>query len=118
MASVTTSPLPAFAALADPTRAALVDLLSRRGELSAGGIGAAFTSSAHAISQHLKVLREAGLVTVEKRAQQRVYRLDVTALGAVGGWLSDRTRQWNARLDKLAARIEKARDEKENSDDE
>ncbi|WP_158862073.1 metalloregulator ArsR/SmtB family transcription factor [Leifsonia sp. AG29] len=108
---MSTSPASAFAALADPTRAAIVDLLARRGELAAGEIGAEFTSSASAISQHLKVLREAGLVTVEKRAQQRVYRLNVTALAAAEAWLSDRARQWNARVDALAAYIEKTRDE-------
>lgn len=104
------TPTSAFAALADPTRAGIVALLARRGELAAGEIGAEFTTSASAISQHLKVLREAGLVTVEKRAQQRVYRLDVSALAGAQGWLADRTRQWNARMDKLAAHIEKTRD--------
>ncbi len=106
---VSTIPTTAFAALADPTRAAIVDLLARRGELAAGEIGAEFPSSASAISQHLKVLREAGLVTVEKRAQQRVYRLDASALAAVETWLSVRARQWNSRMDKLAAHIEKTR---------
>ncbi|WP_345189659.1 hypothetical protein [Leifsonia shinshuensis] len=52
-------------------------------------------------------------MTVEKRAQQRVYRLDAAALVAVEGWLSARARQWNARMDKLAAHIEKTRDEGE-----
>jgi DNA-binding transcriptional ArsR family regulator len=107
------SPTSAFAALADPTRAAIVELLAREGELAAGEIGAEFPTSASAVSQHLKVLREAGLVTVEKRGQQRVYQLNVAALGAVEAWLSDRARQWHARVDALAAYIEKTRDEGE-----
>lgn len=106
---VTAAPTTAFAALADPTRSGIVDLLARRGELAAGDISAGFTSSASAISQHLKVLREAGLVTVEKRAQQRVYRLDAGAIGQVESWLSDRARLWNARLDRIDAYLEKAR---------
>ncbi|WP_449376022.1 metalloregulator ArsR/SmtB family transcription factor, partial [Bosea thiooxidans] len=52
-----------FAALADPTRRSIVEMLGARA-LSAGEIGASFSASAPAISQHLKVLREAGLVTV------------------------------------------------------
>ncbi|WP_336856054.1 metalloregulator ArsR/SmtB family transcription factor [Sinomonas albida] len=105
------SPTIAFAALADPTRLGIVDLLARRGELPAGDISTAFTSSASAISQHLKVLREAGLVSVTRRAQQRIYRLDTVAMAEVEGWLSDRARQWNGRLDAMAAYIEKTRQE-------
>ena len=108
---MSTPPTTAFAALADPTRAAIVDLLARRGELAAGAIGVEFTTSASAISQHLKVLREAGLVTVQKRAQQRVYRLDAAAVAEVEGWLSDRARQWNARLDGMAAYLDRSRRE-------
>ncbi|MBS1697019.1 MAG: helix-turn-helix transcriptional regulator [Actinobacteria bacterium] len=96
----------AFAALADPTRLSIVDMLSQRGELSAGDIGSVFSTSASAISQHLKVLREAGLVTVRKRAQRRIYVLDTGAIAEVEGWLSDRARQWNSRLDAMAAYIE------------
>ncbi len=108
---MTAAPTTAFAALADPTRSEIVDLLARRGELAAGDISAGFVSSASAISQHLKVLREAGLVTVEKRAQHRVYRLDAGAIREVGSWLSDRAGLWNARLDGMAAYLEKTRAE-------
>ena len=46
-------------------------------------------------------------MTVEKRAQQRVYRLDAAALATAEGWLSDRARQWTARLDRMTALLEK-----------
>ena len=46
---------------------------------------------------------------MEKRAQQRVYRLDAGAIGQVESWLSDRARLWNARLDRIDAYLEKAR---------
>lgn len=108
---MSSSPTTAFAALADPTRASIVDMLAQRGELAAGDIYTVFSSSASAISQHLKVLREAGLVTVEKRAQQRIYQLDTVAIAEVEGWLSDRAKQWNSRLDAMAAYIETTREE-------
>lgn len=101
------SPTVTFAALADPTRLSIVDMLAQRGELSAGDISVVFSSSTSAISQHLKVLREAGLVSVKKRAQQRIYQLDTAAIAEVEGWLSDRARQWNNRIDAMAAYIER-----------
>ncbi len=94
-----------FAALADQTRLTIVDLLAQRGELSATEISRAFSSSASAVSQHLKVLREAGLVRVEKRAQQRIYHLDTAAIDKTERWLAARTRQWNARLDAMESCI-------------
>lgn len=94
-----------FAALADPTRLTIVDLLARRGELSATDISRAFSSSASAISQHLKVLREAGLVRVEKRAQSRIYYLETDTIVESERWLSFRVRQWNARLDSMESYI-------------
>lgn len=111
------APTAAFAALADPTRSTIVDLLARQGELAAGDISGAFPSSASAISQHLKVLRESGLVHVERRAQQRIYRLDTGAISEVEAWLSEQARQWNARIDRMAAYLDTTRDRK-TADDE
>ena len=65
-----------FHALAEPTRRQIVEMLAREGSMTAGDIQARFSVSAPAISQHLKVLREAGVVQVEKRAQQRIYRIN------------------------------------------
>lgn len=89
-----------FAALADPTRRSIVEMLGARA-LSAGEIGASFSASAPAISQHLKVLREAGLVTVEVRGQQRIYRLDPAGLDAFDAWLRRVRRFWSGHLDLL-----------------
>jgi DNA-binding transcriptional ArsR family regulator len=88
-----------FAALADPTRLGIVDMLAQAGELSASQISSRFDSTASAISQHLKVLREAGLVLVQKRAQQRIYQLDTAQMAEIKEWVDLRTRQWNDRLD-------------------
>src|SRR6478735_10803656 len=89
-----------FAALADPTRRSIVEMLGESA-LSAGEIGARFSASAPAISQHLKVLRETGLVTVEVRGQQRIYRLDPAGLDAFDAWLRRVRRFWGHHLDLL-----------------
>ncbi|MET3922318.1 metalloregulator ArsR/SmtB family transcription factor [Arthrobacter sp. UYEF20] len=96
-----------FAALADRTRLTIVDMLAQRGELSASDISGVFSSSASAVSQHLKVLREAGLVRVRKRAQQRIYQLDTAAMNETERWLAARTSQWNARLDAMESYVER-----------
>lgn len=88
-----------FAALADPTRLGIIDMLAQAGELSASQISSKFDSTASAISQHLKVLREAGLVLVQKRAQRRIYQLDTAQMAEIKDWVNLRTRQWNDRLD-------------------
>lgn len=88
-----------FAALADPTRMSIIDMLAKFGELSASDISSRFDSTASAISQHLKVLREAGLVVMQKRAQKRIYRLDVATMSGLESWINIRTKEWNDRLD-------------------
>jgi DNA-binding transcriptional ArsR family regulator len=88
-----------FAALADPTRMGIIDMLARFGELSASEISGKFDSTASAVSQHLKVLREAGLVVVQKRAQQRIYQLDTITMAELEQWMNIRAKQWNDRLD-------------------
>lgn len=90
-----------FEALADPTRRAILEMLSRRGELPVGEIAAQFDVTAPAISQHLKVLREAGLVLVERRGQQRIYRVNVATMREVERWAVALRQQWERRLDAL-----------------
>ncbi len=75
-----------LAALADPVRREIVELLAA-GEMGAGDIAARFPVSRPAVSRHLRVLREAGLVTDEVRAQRRVYRLERAPLALLDGWL-------------------------------
>jgi DNA-binding transcriptional ArsR family regulator len=90
-----------FYALADPTRRKILELLASQGELSATQIYANFTSSPPAISQHLKVLRQANLVRMEKRAQQHIYRINPEAVLELEGWSRQLTQQWSQRLDAL-----------------
>lgn len=90
-----------FSALADPNRRAILELLARSGQLSATEISDRFQVSPSAISQHLKVLREANLVQMEKRAQQRLYRINPDTLAEVEGWARQLTQRWNERFEAL-----------------
>lgn len=96
----------AFTALADPTRRQIVELLARR-ELPAGAIAERFQVTAPAISQHLKVLREAGLVSVRADAQRRIYGLDPKGLAELDQWLAQMRRFWSARLDVLERELKR-----------
>jgi DNA-binding transcriptional ArsR family regulator len=86
----------AFAALADPTRRRIVEMLSER-ELAAGEIARRFDMTAPAVSQHLKILRNADLVRVRNDAQRRMYALDPVGLAALDAWLSRCRHLWNDR---------------------
>jgi DNA-binding transcriptional ArsR family regulator len=95
-----------FAALADDTRRRIVELLARE-ELLAGEVAAHFACSRPAISHHLKVLREAGLVSSRVDAQRRVYSVDPAGLDAIEAWAVTQRRFWNAQPDRLARRIKR-----------
>lgn len=90
-----------FEALAAPTRREIVELLASKGRLSATDIYQRFDASPPAISQHLKVLREAKLVCVERQGQLRIYQLDPDGMEAIEQWTQRMTRLWNKRLDAL-----------------
>src|SRR5690349_17744993 len=89
-----------FAALADPTRLAIVELLGQ-GARGAGEIGARFPISAPAVSQHLKALRETGLVRVEVDGQRRIYSLDPQGFEEMEAWFARVRAFWSPRLDAL-----------------
>ncbi|ADG05019.1 autorepressor SdpR family transcription factor [Kyrpidia tusciae] len=78
----------AFKALSDPTRRQILRLL-RGGDLTAGEIADHFSLTKPSISHHLNVLKQAGLVTDERRGQQIIYSLHTTVLHDVMGWLLD-----------------------------
>ena len=101
-----------FAALADPSRRRIVELLGE-GPRPAGAIAAEFDLSAPAVSQHLKALRETGLVRVEVDGPRRIYSLDPAGLAAVDEWLGRVRRFWSGRLDALGAALEREKGEKE-----
>jgi DNA-binding transcriptional ArsR family regulator len=95
-----------FSALADPTRRLILEMLARNGHLSATEISDKFQVSPSAISQHLKVLREAKLVLMEKRAQQRLYQINPEAVGELEQWARQLTQQWNERFEALDQLLE------------
>lgn len=95
-----------FFALADPTRRQILEILASHGPLSASEIYDQFPATPQAISQHLKVLREAKLVRVEKRAQQRIYQLNPNAMHGLEQWARQLTQLWNQRFDALDKLIE------------
>jgi DNA-binding transcriptional ArsR family regulator len=90
-----------FSALAEPTRRSILEMLARNGQLSATDISEKFPVSPSAISQHLKVLREAKLVQMEKRAQQRMYQLNPDAMLELEAWARHMTQLWQQRFDAL-----------------
>ena len=98
----------ALAALADPTRRAIVELLAD-GELAAGELAAHFPVSRPAVSRHLRVLREAGLVGVRVEGQRRLYVLDPRPLSELDAWLAPYRRLWAQRLDALDTEIARGR---------
>ena len=92
-----------FAALADPTRRAIVERLLAGGELSVGDVAAPFAISTPAISRHLQVLERAGLIERRTDRQWRYVRVRAEALTPVESWLSRQRRHWTAALDRLEA---------------
>lgn len=90
-----------FTALADQNRRRIIELLAASGKLSASDISDKFKVSAPAISQHLKILREAKLVDMEKRAQQRIYKLNPGGIIELEQWAKKMKKQWNVRFDML-----------------
>ena len=105
-----------FAVLADPTRRRILDLLAEQ-ERSVGELVAAFPISQPAVSRHLRVLREAGLVRLRGAGQRHIYRLDAAPLAALDDWLARYRHFWSGRLDDLdrllLARPERPVDERE-----
>ncbi|MDF0599189.1 metalloregulator ArsR/SmtB family transcription factor [Psychromarinibacter sp. C21-152] len=99
-----TDPIPqpdaAFAALADPTRRALIDRL-RAGPLPVGRLAADLPISRPAVSQHLRVLSDAGLLEVEPQGTRRLYRLAPDRLRELRAWLDG---LWGDAMDSFAAR--------------
>ncbi|MGB8344566.1 MAG: metalloregulator ArsR/SmtB family transcription factor [Ktedonobacteraceae bacterium] len=95
-----------FVALADPTRRNILELLASSGELSATALYEHFPISPQAVSQHLKVLREAHLVEMEKQAQKRLYRLNPQTLSQFEAWVQQMQQMYEDRFSSLDAVLE------------
>lgn len=96
----------ALQALSEPHRMAILSMLVD-GERPAGDFVDALPIAQPTVSKHLSVLREAGLVTVRKDAQRRLYRLNPEPLKELDQWLARYRRFWTDRLDALEAHLDK-----------
>jgi len=95
-----------FAALADPTRRAILARLAK-GETHVGDLAQPFAISAPAVSRHLRVLEQAGLIEREVNARWRICRLRPGALRSAHGWLDHYRRYWEDSLDRLTQLLER-----------
>ncbi|HEX5254144.1 MAG TPA: metalloregulator ArsR/SmtB family transcription factor [Mycobacterium sp.] len=93
-----------FLALAHPVRRELLQILFDQPH-SAGELSERFELSRPAVAEHLKVLREAGLVADQPRGRHRIYRLTAEPLAELGDWLHPFEKFWRARLAKLAEEL-------------
>ena len=94
-----------FAALADPTRRAILERLLASGDLTVGAIAKPFHISAPAITRHLQVLENAGLIEKRIDRQFRVVHARPEALRPVGSWFERQQRHWSDAFDRLEAAI-------------
>src|SRR5436305_13879904 len=92
-----------FAALADPTRRAIVERLLAEGDKTVGEIAKPFRISAPAITRHLQVLETAGLIEKRIDRQFRIVRARPEALRPIGSWFERQQRHWSDAFDRLEA---------------
>lgn len=103
--------LETFTALAEPNRLRIVEFL-REGPRPVGAIGAALRLNQPQVSKHLRVLKEARLVEVEPRAQQRLYGLCAEPLREMNAWLERYRRVWDERMEQLDELLVELEDKK------
>ena len=108
--------LTTLTALAEPNRLRIVDLL-RGGALPVGDIGARLHLAQPQVSKHLRVLKEAQLVQVYPRAQQRLYALNAAPLQELDAWLADFRAMWTERLDQLDELVQELHTKENRPDD-
>jgi DNA-binding transcriptional ArsR family regulator len=99
------------AAISDPVRREIMMLLKER-TMSAGEIADCFDISRPAVSRHLRVLRECGLVVDEIQGRQRLYRLDTAPLEPLESWLAQLHDRWSGHLDALETEVYRTRRER------
>ncbi len=90
-----------FAALGDPTRFAILSKLATDGDMTVQEIAQPFAMSLPAVSQHLKVLERAGLISRRREGQRRPCHLRVERLAEAARWFEHTRQAWQARLDRL-----------------
>jgi len=97
---------PVFAALADPTRLRMVIDLGDHGPRSLVRLAGTTSLTRQAVSKHLRVLENAGLVDSARMGRERIWRLDARKLGDAGSALELASRRWDAALERLRTQVE------------
>jgi DNA-binding transcriptional ArsR family regulator len=105
-----------FDALSDPTRLAIVERLMEYGEQPAGSLAAPFAISKPAISRHLRILEDAGIVEHRVDRQWRRYRVRPESISAVDDWVRRYRRHWSGALDRLEQMLIDGTDRKDRDD--
>lgn len=103
-----------FAALANPTRRDILDMLLG-GERTVAALAECFDMARPSVSEHLKVLRDCGLVAEDKQGRFRHYRVKPEPLREISAWLSPHERYWRERLTALGEVLDEISDEKDTS---
>jgi DNA-binding transcriptional ArsR family regulator len=96
-----------FNAIAEPRRREIIELLARRGRLAVGAVVAAIGLAQPAVSKHLAVLHEVGIVSQTREGRQRLYQLEAGELKRVYQWASKFERLWTHQLDRIKERAER-----------
>ncbi len=94
-----------FQALADPTRRAMVERMTK-GPASVSDLARPFAMTLAAVMQHLKVLEESGLVRTQKEGRVRTCTIEPDALRTAEDWIAERRTNWETKLDRLGALLE------------
>ena len=94
------APPDVFQAIADPTRRRIIDLVAQ-GPLNVGRIAQEFDITRQAVSLHVQLLRDAGLVSIEKRGRQRICKPQLQKLAEVTDWVDEYCRHWDKQFDAL-----------------
>jgi DNA-binding transcriptional ArsR family regulator len=103
----TTATADVFAAIADPTRRDLLLRLAREGEKSVSELLEPFSISQPAVSKHLRILRQARLVSSRKEGRIRVYAIEASKLREVHDWVTHFEKYWDEKLDALGRYLDK-----------
>ena len=96
-----------FSALGDPTRRALVEILARDGEATATALSVTFPMTRQAVTKHLALLADAGIITSERVGKEQRYRLEPAAMDIATTWMRDVGAAWDGRLAALSRRLRK-----------
>jgi DNA-binding transcriptional ArsR family regulator len=105
-----------FNAIAEPRRRQILEVLARSGAVAVGALVVTLGMPQPAVSKHLGVLRQVGLVSVSKQGQQRLYQLDAKELKRVHDWAKKFEQHWSHQLDRIKERAERgARDQRRSS---